>query len=167
MRNILAAVLGTLLVLGVAGGTTYFFLNHVQRQHQALAPGSASVTQWTKGVKLTPEQKKKLEPLEASLKKDLDGLQLQLAKERMSICSIMREETQDTAKIVSYVSKVSALEGQQQRRVIQHLLDIRAILTPEQKDKFFAAIMHDVCENCRMATNTNDCLCGMCKIKKV
>ena len=165
-KNIIGFLLGIILIVGVSGGTTYFFLHHVQKTHRALSPGASSIYGWSKEVKLTQEQKEKLTPLETALKKDLDGFQTQLAENRMAICELLAKEAPDTPGLNAYVQKVSALEGAQQRRVVEHLLRVRDILTSEQKTKFFAAIMQDICVSCRKASHLNDCVCGLCGVKK-
>lgn len=158
---------GFLLILGVGLGTTYLCLKHfVYSRRTEMSKGMLSAHGWSNAIGLTKAQEEKLKPLETSLKKDVKGLQLKLARERMVLCSLLREGDSGSEKLDEYISRVGALESQQQRRVVQHLMAVRDILTSDQKDKFFSAIMQDICQSCRTTIGIGNDVCGMCAIPK-
>ncbi len=158
---------GFLLIFGVALGATYLCLEHFVFSRQVEQPKSmVNAHGWSNAIGLTKAQEEKLRPLEAALEKDIKGLQLKLAQERMSLCSLLRDDASDSKKLDDYVSRVGALESQQQRRVVEHLIEMRDILTTDQKDKFFNAIMQDICQGCRTTIGNGKDMCGMCAIPK-
>lgn len=149
-------------VLGLAILTSFLCLKHFSQSR--MSSGTVAAQTWAKKVNLSTEQKKKLEPLEASLNRDVAALQVRLASERMALCSLMRQEPADKSELDKYINSVSALEAEQQRRVVQHLLAVRDILTPQQKDQFFTAIMQDICQGCRAMTGSQIDMCAQCPI---
>lgn len=159
-RLLVGATLG-LFVFGVALAATYLCLEHFAFSRRETGPGVYSAHNWVHQIGLTKEQEQKLEPLEKSLQQDLKKIQVKLAQDRIALCSLMRQEPSDTKELDKYINQVAQLEAEQQRRVIQHLLVVRNILTPTQRDKFFAAIMQDICVGCRTAVPGQKCLCGM------
>lgn len=155
-----------LFTLGVAMVTTYLCLEHFVFSRRTAPQGVVAAHAWAHKIGLTPDQEEKLKPLDASLEKDLKGLQVKLAQERMALCTLLRDGTSDSKELDEYVARVGALESQQQRRVVQHLIVMREILTPDQKGKFFNAIMQDICLGCRMTIGDEKDMCGMCAIPK-
>lgn len=156
---------GFLLIFGLALATTYLCLEHFVFSRRAeIHNGTVNALAWSRTIRMTKEQDQRLKPLEASLKKDLKGLQLKLAQERMALCSLLRDGSTDSKELDGYVARVAALESQQQRCVIQHLVAIREILTLEQKNQFFNAIMQDICQGCRTTIGDDGDLCGMCAL---
>lgn len=155
-----------LFVFGTAIATTYLCLEHFVYSRRMLPAGVTASHAWAHQIGMTKDQEKKLEPMEAALQKDLDSIQLKLAQERMALCSLMHKGSQDSKELDGYINRVGTLEAEQQRRVVRHLLAMRDILTPEQKDKFFTAIMQGICQGCRTSLKMNKDMCGMCPTKK-
>lgn len=165
-RGVLVGV-GLVLTLGVAIVTTYLCLEHFVFSRRATVPqGVVAAHAWAHTIGLSKEQEDRLKPLDASLEKDVKTLQLKLAQERMALCSLLRDGVSDSKELDDYVARVGALESQQQRRVVQHLIEMRNVLTPEQKDKFFNAIMQDICQGCRTTVGHGKDMCGMCAMPK-
>jgi Spy/CpxP family protein refolding chaperone len=73
----------------------------------------------------------------------------------------MHNASGDSKELDAYIKRIGALESEQQRRVVQHLMKMRDILTPAQRDQFFAAIMQRICVGCRTAVPGHTCVCGM------
>ena len=164
-KRVISFVIAGLVLFGLALGTTYLCARHFA----AGQGGSGNIYashNWAHEIGLSKEQEKQLEPLEKTLQKDLSSIQLKLAQDRMALCSLMRQEPADTKELDTYITRVAQLEAEQQRRVVQHLLAMRDILTPAQKDKFFSAIMQGICQGCRMSTHSGKDMCGMCNLKR-
>lgn len=155
-----------ILIFGIALATSYLCLKHFEAGRQSVPAGVVSAHEWAHSIGLTKDQEKKLEPMELSLKTDIDSLQIKLAQERIALCSLMHSASGDSKELDAYINRIGALEAEQQRRVVGHLLAMRDILTPIQKDKFFAAIMQGICQGCRTSTGNNKDMCGMCNMKK-
>lgn len=165
-RRLIFYGLGLFLVFGTALATTYFGLEHFVYSRRSLPAGVMASHPWAHQIGLNKDQEAKLEPMEATLQKDLDGIQLKLARERLVLCSLMHKGSKDSQELDQYINRVGALEAEQQRRVVRHLLAMRDILTPEQKDKFFTAIMEGICQGCRASLKMDKDMCGMCPIQK-
>jgi Spy/CpxP family protein refolding chaperone len=162
-RRIVGLAAAGLAIFGIGFATTYYFARHAAQSYGPT--GLYAAHNWAHEIGLSKDQEKRLDPLEQSLKKDLSAVQIKLAEDRMTLCSLMRQEPADPKEVDSYVNRVAQLEAVQQRRVVLHLLAMRDILTPQQKDKFFAAIMREICECCRAAVPGQKCLCGMHNMK--
>jgi len=157
---------GFLVLLGIAFGTTYLCLKHFSGcQSCGPAAGPISAHEWAHQTGLTREQEKKIEPYEASLKKDLQSIQVKLAEERIALTRLIQEEAADSKKVTEYAQRVSVLEAEQQKLVINHLIVMRDLLNPEQREKLFSSIMHEICEGCRQMVAGQKCICGMCDMK--
>lgn len=155
-----------ILTVAVSGATSYWVVKRcslygTQNRHHTSAENAH---RWLHEANLTPEQIKKLTPLETNLKHDLDILQTKIAEQRISICSILMESDGIDKKLSTMVNRVAELEGTQQKLIIQHLLAMRDIMTPVQKEKFFTAIMKDICVGCRsnLCSTSVACMCGHC-----
>lgn len=154
------------IITGLASGVTYLFLNRIQSCGCQMIETGAHISQvLAHGLVFTPEQKKKLKPLESELSKKLERIQLKLAEKRISMCRLLKQEG-TKADLRRYVNEVSKIETRQHELIIDHLIAMRGILTPEQKEKFFAAIMSDICHACRGITGRSKCMCGKCALDK-
>jgi Spy/CpxP family protein refolding chaperone len=158
MKRKILAYLGLLItVAAVSAGTSYW----VSRKSAQKAGGPAT---WLHEAELSSDQLQKLEPHEAALKRDLDSLQIVLAKERLSICDLIRSDNHDPVELQQHVTRVAQLEAAQQEVVVRHLMTVSQVLTPEQKDKFFDTMMRDICVGCRQMSCKpgTPCMCGHC-----
>ena len=161
MKRLMAWGSAIILIFGVALATTYLCAKHFMASRHSAPVGLEMAHQWAHSIGLTKDQEKKLEPMEASLKKDIDEIQVKLAQERIALCSLMHNSTGDSKELDAYIHRIGVLEAEQQRRVVQHLMGMRDILTPAQRDQFFAAIMQQICVGCRTAVPGHKCVCGM------
>ncbi len=154
------------IITGLASGVTYLFLNRIQScSCQIIETGTHISQVLAHGLVFTPEQKKKLKPLESELSKKLERIQLKLAEKRISMCRLLKQEGTKAKDLRRHVNEVSKIEARQHELIIGHLIAMRDILTPEQKDKFFAAIMSDICHACRGITGHSKCMCGKCALE--
>lgn len=164
-KRVIVITLAAFAFVSLSAGVTYLALRHGMFKQEGSVTGLAS-RKWAREIGLTEDQQKRLAPLEQTLKKDLQKVQMQLANERMALCGILHGGSNDTKELDRYIGKIAGLEAQQQKLVVSHLVSMRDALTPDQRDRFFNAVMKDICQSCRMATDTNTCLCGMCNLKK-
>lgn len=157
-------------IAGISAGTSYMVSKKVAvKKHEAQAtPDIANARKWIHEATLSGEQLEKLEPIEAALKRDLDSLQIVLAKERLVVCSIFRTAKPTEEQLKSHVQRIAQLESAQQELIIKHLIAMSEILTLDQKDKFFTAMMSDICTGCRegFCKPGTPCMCGSCPMGK-
>ena len=72
---------------------------------------------WIHQLHLSEEQKTNLIPLETSLQKDLEPLQMKLADARVALCGVLGDDNADENQVDRYVDQVADLESQQQHRI--------------------------------------------------
>lgn len=164
-RLLIAAVL--LAGVGALTCGTWRCLNWMAMCHVQAAHGSlwASET-WPKLLSLSDEQSSKIAPLEKALKKDTDRLQVELTQEQIALCrSMMSQDKRESAAIHKAMSRISDLQNQKQEKVLNHLMALREILSPDQQKKLFTTMMRDICQGCRAATGGKKDYCGMCPIR--
>jgi Spy/CpxP family protein refolding chaperone len=165
-RNILIAAL-ILAGVGLLAYGTWCCLDWMAKRHVHAAHGSlwASET-WPKLLSLSQDQRAKIEPLENALKKDLDGLQVELAKDQIALCRAMMSQAKlDPAVMQKAAGRISGLQKKSEEKTMGHLLALREILNPDQQKKLFTTMMRDICQGCRTATGGKKDYCGMCPIR--
>jgi Spy/CpxP family protein refolding chaperone len=139
---------GALAVLAVALGSTYMMLTCCRAHPTVKSLDMTGAHRWIHQLHLTEEQKTNLIPLETSLQKDLEPLQMKLADARVALCGVLGDDNADENQVDRYVDQVADLESQQQHRIVRHLWEMRSVLTPEQRKSFFTSLTQAVCENC-------------------
>ncbi|OVE76958.1 hypothetical protein BVX98_03905 [bacterium F11] len=166
IKKILLLSIGIIVTAGAVTGLTLFGLQHFMSGHQKNLSGFDAAHHTLHRLNLTEDQKYQLNPHETALKKGLDDLQLQLAEKRISVCTLLNVSSSDKEKIMASVDEIGALQTQQQKLVVQHLLAMRDTLTPEQSEEFFGAMMTDICLKCRkhLCLTDEKCMCGKCSI---
>ena len=101
-------------------------------------PPSSSVAshEWLhRELQLTPEQHKALEPIEAKFGERERRLAGQLRAANANLAHVLAEEKAYTPRVAAQVEMVHHCMGELQKASIEHLYEMRAVLTPEQGDK--------------------------------
>lgn len=111
---------------------------------------------------LTSEQGKKINLLDENFSKELVALRSEITLERMSLCELMHQSTWDKEKIEKKMKAICALQGKQQKRMIEHLARIKAVLTPGQQKELTGLICQELCEGYQKECGKTGkgCLCG-------
>ncbi|MCB0834085.1 MAG: Spy/CpxP family protein refolding chaperone [Bacteroidetes bacterium] len=86
-------------------------------------------------LKLTPEQKDKIEAIHTSAKKTAIPLKADLDLKRIELRELMRVDNPDKAKITAKVREMESLHTQLKLNRINTQLDVRTVLTKEQREK--------------------------------
>lgn len=84
---------------------------------------------------LTQEQSQKLLELRQSYFNDIGPLQNQMFSKRAEMRMLWSQPNPDAAKITAKQKELQELESQMREKAIQHQLELRKILTPEQLAK--------------------------------
>jgi Spy/CpxP family protein refolding chaperone len=88
------------------------------------------------GLDLTPEQQKKVAVIHERAQRQMIQQQADVRIATMDLQQLMRAETPDKAKIDAQIDKVAQLRAGMQKSHTATLLEVRALLTPEQLKKF-------------------------------
>jgi Spy/CpxP family protein refolding chaperone len=96
-----------------------------------------------KGLDLTAEQQKKVDVIHEKQARLMVQAQADLRIAEMDMQQLMRSETPDKAKIDAQIDKLAQLRAGMQKSRTATLLEVRALLTPEQLKKCQAGPMGD------------------------
>ena len=124
-------------VLGVCGYHYYRYTCAASSAYCPLSPGDQHFYQ---GLGLSDSQLERMEPLARTFHVKLDELSRETEKKRELLVNLLSREEVDTGRIERLRKDMASIQDQIQREVITHLLDVRKILNPEQKEHFFALL---------------------------
>jgi len=91
-------------------------------------------------LNLDRDQLDRLKPLRNSFHAFVNEQGRKIKARRLELISLMSEQNPDGRAIDAKQEEIQALQRQMQTKVIDHLLEERGILTPAQRQKFFALI---------------------------
>jgi hypothetical protein len=166
MKSKLAGYLILLAVVAVvSGGVSYFAVRQSMAAKEP-EPDVANARKWLHEAELSADQLEKLEPVESDLRRDLTSLQIVLAQERIALCTLIKDDKQTPEILQNHINRISQLEGAQQELVVKHLATLSGIMNSSQKEKFFDAMMSDICTGCRngYCRPGTPCMCGHCNM---
>ena len=123
-RKIIYAVIGVFIIGSVA------FVKHADAQ-RANRRGMRGMV----ALELTDEQKEKMNSLRSAHQKAMVDLRAAHAKARIDLGAIRNEDNPSASDIQAKVDAVTAAQGKIMAREIQHNIDVRNVLTAEQKEK--------------------------------
>ena len=99
-----------------------------------------------KELGLTPDQIQKLEDLKYQHEKQVIDVKRDLALKRLDLRRELQKDSPDRAVLDRLTDETSALRGRMQKLRLNHMLDAKKILTPEQaqmiKDRFMERRQH-------------------------
>ncbi|MCY3868088.1 MAG: periplasmic heavy metal sensor [Gemmatimonadetes bacterium] len=127
-RKIIYAVIGV-FIIGIIGSVA--FVKHADAQRgkrRGMRGGMAA-------LELTDEQKEKMNSLRSAHQKAMVDLRAAHAKARIDLGEIRKQDNPSASDIQAKVDAVTAAQGKIMAREIQHNIDVRNLLTAEQKEK--------------------------------
>jgi len=89
---------------------------------------------------LDRDQLDRFEPLRANFHAFVDKQGRKINAKQLELIGLLAKEKPDRRAIDAKQEEIQALQRQIQAKVIDHLLEERGILTPDQRQKFFALI---------------------------
>jgi len=127
-RKIIYAVIGV-FVIGVIGSVAFVKQADAQRgKRRGMRGGMAA-------LELTDEQKEKMNSLRSAHQKAMVDLRAAHQKARIDLGVIRRQDNPSASDIQAKVDAVTAAQGKIMAREIQHSMDVKNLLTVEQKEK--------------------------------
>jgi Spy/CpxP family protein refolding chaperone len=87
-------------------------------------------------LNLTAEQQESFDAARTDLMTGLRDLRAQIKGQHDQLADMMAEAEPDRQGIDEQISKVSALHEEMQRRLVEHFLDLKPLLDPDQQKKF-------------------------------
>jgi len=155
---LIAAVLG----VGLLAYGTWCCLDWMVRREIVRASLWASET-WPDILSLSSEQRSKIMPLEKAFRNSMGPLQAELAQSEMALCRLLMALKPERKAMSRALGRVTELQRLREERVLDHLLALRRVLSPEQQRRLFTTLMKDLCRGCRAATGSKKDFCGFCQ----
>lgn len=101
----------------------------------ALAAGPFTNPRVRQALNLTPEQQQKMGDLRYQHQKDMIKLREEVSLKRLDLRHEMEKDSPDRATVDRLAEEMGALRVHMGRLKVDHLLDVRQVLTPEQWSK--------------------------------
>jgi Spy/CpxP family protein refolding chaperone len=92
-------------------------------------------------LSLSAEQIVKFQEFRKAFHAELDSLSAQQNELRRQLIQELASPTPDRKRLSEINERINRLQIEAQERVINHLLDVKAILGPEQQEKFLSIIL--------------------------
>ncbi len=154
-KSLFKVLVLSLFVSIISSFSTWYLLSGKQEKQRS----------WIEILNLTPQQEVEFSKLESELNGVLKEVSLEDAQNKIYLCAHLAKEEMSAEDMKAATQKAVASYGQKQEKVASVLARISGSLTPEQKKKFTARLMHEICVSCRESMGNGKCLCGMCEHK--
>jgi len=89
---------------------------------------------------LTPGQLEKMTPMAASFHDRLESLYSDMGEEKDALINLLGGEGESPTRIEALRKEMAAIQDDIQKAVIAHVLDVKEILDPSQRERFFDLI---------------------------
>jgi Spy/CpxP family protein refolding chaperone len=158
-KNIIILLLSLLVIFLLSFETSKLFLSKQTSTKDADFYSSISKSSWNEILNLNPIQKTKLAKIEKKFSQELLDLRKDLLDKRMNLCQMMMDPKADKEKYYRKMDEICKEQMIQQRKTVDHFMDIKNILSPQQQNKFFNIIMQEMCQGHQMGMGMKNCAC--------
>lgn len=87
---------------------------------------------------LTDDQRAKLDPHLRKLEERVGPLCREVAEHRRALYAELEKDAPEAARVTAEIEAMTSARRELQRAVADHLLEVRSILTPDQRARLFA-----------------------------
>ncbi len=94
-------------------------------------------------ITLTEEQKRQVEDIRRDFLPKVEGIRQALRQKRLQLNDLLFTEKPDMKSISEKSNEISALQAKLEREVIDHILQEKELLSPEQKKEFYQVIRNE------------------------
>jgi Spy/CpxP family protein refolding chaperone len=94
-------------------------------------------------IALTNEQKRQVEDIRRDFLPKVEGIRQALRGNRIQLNELLFAEVPDLKIIEEKSNEISALQAKLEREVIDHILQEKELLSPEQKREFYQVIRNE------------------------
>ena len=94
-------------------------------------------------IALTKEQKRQVEDIRRDFLPKVDGIRQSLRQKRLQLNDLLFAESPEMKTIAEKSNEISALQAELEREVIDHILQEKELLSPEQKREFYRVIRNE------------------------
>jgi nickel and cobalt resistance protein CnrR len=142
MKRIVLFFIAVVVVASLAGFGTLQWSN---REHPI--DHSAAHVWLHRELKLTAEQERALEPVEARFAEKQQQLSAALTEAHRALGRTMAEEKHFTPRVATAVEAVHRRIGDLQKASVEHVFEMQAVLSPEQGEKLFSLVQETLAQH--------------------
>ena len=120
-------------VVAAAAGTANFVTSQLFSRG---APGLVSAhIQIHQKLGLTPEQERRLEPIEQRFAQQKEELLRSIRQANGQLAKAIRDDKSNSSEITTAVAAIHAAQGELQKITLDHVFEMKVVLQPEQYQK--------------------------------
>jgi Spy/CpxP family protein refolding chaperone len=140
-----ALIIVLIVSIGINLGLLGFMAFNAVRESRALGD-RRPLPHWLGTIEgITPEQKDRINTIMAEGREPIEGYLNELFQKRCDLNLLITRQDPDLAAIDAKITEISAIQAQMERLIVQQLIAVRAVLTPEQQQ-----ILTDYMGRCMM-----------------
>ena len=103
-------------------------------------------------LSLKPDQLKAMRERTMPFRAEIDKRRMEISDKRNALIAILREDKSDQKAVNAVIDDISGMQGEMQRKIAAHMLEVKASLDKDQQQKFF-----DLIENTMAQTGQVGC----------
>ena len=111
------------------------------------AAGPVNYHHWIHGqLNINADQERKLEPIEEKFHLRKDKLVAEIHAAHQELSEALTQDKGDSAHVKAAMARIQRVQGDLQQAVLDHVFDMRTVLTPEQYERLVqltAKALHD------------------------
>ena len=136
----LALVCSVALNLGFVGMCAYNLLNRPLASTPRECPFTSEYTHLYAALGLSPTQLERIEPLAKDFHEKAQIIGTQIVELRNKLVDAMAREDADINALDAIHQSIALRQTAMQQLVVSHILEMKAVMTSEQRDQFFSAM---------------------------
>jgi len=138
-------VLSVAINVGVFGGAGYRFIKKSSAANCAEKNLGSSFERFARDVGLSPTQAQEFDALRKSFEPQTSRIRDSLKEKRTRLVDKLMEPDANLEKLMAEVNEIESLQAELQKLAVDQMLKEKALLTPDQKKKFFSLISNRLC----------------------
>ncbi len=127
-----------ILNIAVLGSVGYSYYQHSFRKPAPFGPGRRAFL--VKELSLNPGQADLLIKNQQSFHLQIDTIRQQILLKRITLLNLMKSDKPDTTKIDQTISDIGDMQEDIQKKIVAHIIEVKAMLNKDQQKKFFGLI---------------------------
>ena len=134
-RRTLAILL--IISVGINVGIIGTFAYNYFKFKSSVGRGPEGLSRWfEERFDLSSEQAEEVDDIISSDREVMDDLRSKIDAKMEELATLLDEDDPDRKAIEDVISDLSSLRYEMEKRVVENMLEIRGVLTPEQAEKF-------------------------------
>ena len=134
---ILALVFSGMVNVAAIGtiGFHWWRVRSVDHRLHPFPPGEPMMRPLRRPLSLTPDQMQELEAQRRRISEEIRGIRRDLFESRARLMELLRSPDPDSTAVEDILQKMATSQVALERKVIQNILRMKQVLTPEQREK--------------------------------